>query len=322
MFTRVLPAVLAAASLMIGAAPVLAQTQPDTNSNAGDPRIRSESVLPGRLNNGRQEPRRNQRQARPAAAPTPEQNKAAAEALLTATGTTCQATETNLRGQVGEGQAVYEVACATGPGYILIGSTPPQAVDCVLLSGQADIVRARDPEADVGLQCLIEANKNVVKVVAAYAAEAGLKCTVDQGASVGKSSDGNVIYEAGCAGVDGAWLEKTPTGWTTTECLKVVSSNGTCRFTTPAEQAATLKAWFANSEAAPCDVTEARYMGSNPNGAFYEAKCAGADGLIARFDNAMAVQQVYPCAQAATIGGGCKLGAAPAPAAAAAPQQD
>ena len=324
MFTRVLPAALAAAALMMGSAPVLAQTQPGTTSNGNETTIRGESVLPGRLNPGRQEqPRRNQRPARPAAAPTPEQIKAAAEGLIAATSTTCQATETTLRGQVGEGQSVYEVSCATGPGYVLISSTPPQAVDCVLLSGQADIARARDPEADVGLQCLIEANKNVVKVVAAYAAEAGVKCTVDQGASVGKSSDGNVIYEAGCAGVDGAWIEKTPTGWTKTDCLKVVSSNGVCRYTTPAEQAATLKAWFANSEAAPCDVTEARFMGSNANGSFYEAKCAAGEGLIARFDAAMAVQQVYPCAQAATIGGGCKIGttpaAAPAPAAPPAP---
>lgn len=327
MFTRVLPAVLAAASLAMGAAPVLAQSQPGTTSTGAENRITGERVAPSRLN-PRQEaqPRgqRNQRGGRPAAAPTPEQNKAAADALLAATSTTCQTTETSLRGQIGEGQAVYEVSCATGPGYVLIGSTPPQAVDCVLLSGQADIARSKDPEADVGLQCLIEANKDVVKVVAAYAAEAGVKCTVDQGASVGKSSDGNVIYEAGCAGVDGAWLEKTPTGWTTTDCLKVISSNGVCRYTTPAEQAATVKAWFANTAAAPCDVTEARFMGSNANGAFYEAKCAAGDGLIARFDNAMAVQQVYPCAEASMIGGGCKLGTAPAAAVApaAAPQQN
>lgn len=310
MFTRILPAVIAAASLILGSAPVLAQTQPGTTSNGVETSITGERVAPSRLN-PRQEaaPRaqRNQRGARPAAAPTPEQIKAAAEALLTATSTTCQATESTLRGQVGEGQSVYEVSCATGPGYVLISSTPPQAVDCVLLSGQADIARARDPEADVGLQCLIEANKNVVKVVAAYAAEAGIKCTVDQGASVGKSSDGNVIYEAGCAGVDGAWLEKTATGWTTTDCLKVISSNGKCRYTTPAEQAATVKAWFANSAAAPCDVTETRFMGSNANGSFYEAKCAAGDGLIARFDTAMAVQQVYPCAEAQRIGGGCTL---------------
>lgn len=322
MITRVLPAVLAAASLMMGAVPVLAQTQPGTTSNGAETTVTGARVAPSRLN-PRQEaaPRtpRNQRNQRPAPAQTAEQIKASAEALLTATSTTCQIGESSLRGQIGEGQSVYEVSCATGPGYVLISSTPPQAVDCVLLSGQADIARARDPEADVGLQCLIEANKDVVKVVAGYAAAAGVTCTVDQGASVGKSSDGNVIYEAGCAGSDGYWLEKTATGWTNTACLQIVSSNGKCRYTTPAEQAATVKAWFANSAAAPCDVTETRFMGSNANGSFYEAKCAAGDGLIARFNTAMAVQQVYPCAEAATIGGGCKLGLAPAAAAPAAP---
>lgn len=321
MFTRVLPAVIAAASLMMGAAPVLAQTQPGTTSNGSETTVTGERVAPSRLN-PRQEaaPRaRGQQRGRPAAVPTPEQIKASAEALITATGTTCQATESTLRGQIGEGQSVYEVSCATGPGYVLISSTPPQAVDCVLLSGQADISRARDPDADVGLQCLIEANKDVVKVVAGYAAAAGVTCTVDQGASVGKSSEGNIIYEVGCAGADGAWLEKTATGWAKTTCLQVVSSNGKCHYTTPAEQAATVKAWFANSAAAPCDVTETRFMGSNANGSFYEAKCAAGDGLIARFNTDMAVQQVYPCAEAATIGGGCKLGVAPVAAAPAAP---
>ena len=320
MITRVLPAVLAAASLMMGTVPVLAQTQPGTTSNGAETTVTGARVAPSRLNPRQEAAPRTPRNQRPAPAQTAEQIKASAEALLTATSTTCQIGESSLRGQIGEGQSVYEVSCATGPGYVLISSTPPQAVDCVLLSGQADIARSRDPDADVGLQCLIEANKDVVKVVAAYAAEAGVKCTVDQGASVGKSSDGNIIYEAGCSGADGYWIEKTPTGWTNTACLQVVSSNGKCHYTTPAEQAATVKAWFAGTAAAPCDVTEARFMGSNANGSFYEAKCATGDGLIARFNTAMAVQQVYPCAEAATIGGGCKLGtAAAAPAAAAAP---
>ena len=70
-------------------------------------------------------------------------------------------------------------------------------------------------------------------------------------------------------------------------------------------------------EAAGCDVTEARLMGQNANGMFYEAKCAGADGVIARVNAENVVQQIYPCATAQRIGGGCTL--TPAPAAAPAP---
>lgn len=313
MFTRLFSAALGAVfalSLASAPAPADAQTpgaqqqQRDTATMQEADRLQNQVAR--NVSTGRQ------RRGRPAATPTPEQNRAGAEALLTATNTTCQIGETVLRGQIGQGENVYEVTCATGPGYVLIGTTPPISADCVLLAGQADITRARDPAADVGTQCEIASNKNIMGVITAYAAEAGVKCTVDQGSSVGKSSVGNVIYEVGCAGADGYWLEKTATGWTTTECMKLASQNATCKYTTPAEQAATLKTWLAgNADTAPCDVAEARYMGSNANGSFYEAKCGGGNGLIVRFDTAMAVQQSYPCETAQRIGGGCKLTVVP-----------
>ncbi|WP_419756354.1 hypothetical protein [Brevundimonas sp.] len=56
-------------------------------------------------------------------------------------------------------------------------------------------------------------------------------------------------------------------------------------------------------------------MGRNANGVFYEAKCEGADGVIARVNAENVVQQIYPCATAQQIGGGCKLTTAPAAAA-------
>ena len=321
MFTRnLIVAVSSAFMLAVGAAPALAQDtgQPMTPNGASPP---AERVMPGRIGGDRTERQQAPRQqrGRQPAAPTPEQIKAAAQALATATNSGCTIAEANLRGESPEKQSVYEATCTTGPGFILIGSTPPQAVDCVILSGQADISRSRDPAADVGLQCEMEPNKNVLAVITGYATQAGVACTVDQGSSVGKSAEGNIIYEIGCAGTDGYWLEKTATGWTTTECLKLVSRSATCKYTTPVEQAATLKKWFEGSAAAPCDVAQARFMGSNANGSFYEAKCAAGDGLIARFDTAMAVQQVYPCAEAQRIGGGCTLTVVPAAAPAPAP---
>jgi hypothetical protein len=314
---NLLVALSSAVLLAVGVvAPAMAQTSttaPGTSTTGTETTVRGESVLPGRIGGGRAEqPAQRQQRGRPAPAPTPEQVKTAATALAAATSSGCTVAEASLRGENAEKQSVYEVTCATGPGFILIGTTPPQAVDCVILSGQADITRAKDPAADVGLQCAMEPNKNVLAVMTAYATQAGVHCTVDQGSSVGKSSSDNIIYEIGCAGSDGYWLEKTATGWTTTECLKLVSRTAVCKYTTPAEQAATVKKWFEGGPAAACDVTEARYMGSNPNGSFYEAKCAAGDGLIARFDTAMAVQQVYPCAEAQRIGGGCTLTVVPA----------
>ena len=248
--------------------------------------------------------------------PTPEQNMAAAQQIATAAGAACQVTQANLLGVTAEQASTYEAACATGPGFILINSTPPQAIDCVLLAGQADIERGRNPAAVVGTQCTLPQNTDVVRVVAAYATEAGIPCRVDQGASIGRSTAGNLIYEVGCTDADGFWIEKVAAGWEKTECSVIITQNAACRFSTVAEQASTLKGRLTGSEAAPCDVTQGRYMGANANGSFYEAKCGAGNGLIVRFDTAFAVQQVYPCETAHRIGGGCTLTVvAPAPAA-------
>lgn len=292
----------------------LAQDYPSNpqTPTTNDGRPAAERVLPGRIGSQDDEQQRNRnrnRSLRPAAPtpPTPEEAKAAAQAQAAAAGSTCQVSEASMLGVNAEQQPMYEAACAAGPGYILIASTPPQAVDCVILAGQADLDRQRNPAADTGIQCKLPANTDVARVVAAYAQEAGVTCTVDQGASIGKSTEGNFIYEVGCNGVDGYWIEKVAGGWEKTECLTVVTQSAACRFTTPQEQAATVKTRLAGSPAAACDVTEARYMGANTNGSFYEAKCATGDGYVARFNAEGAVQQTYPCAEAARIGGGCKL---------------
>ena len=312
MFTRFLPAAVAALALTIAGAPAVAQENPAVAA-------RTQEAVTSATQQRQDRQQRQNRNSRPAAAPTPEQNKAAADALIAATSSTCQTTEVVLRGQIGEGQNAYEVACATGPGLVLIGSTPPQAVDCIALFGQADMARAADPDADVGLQCQIEANKDILKVIRQYAVEAGVACTVDAGSAVGKSEADGLVYEVGCTGADGFRIEKGSSGWAKTSCFQIVSSSGTCRYTTAEEQSSTLKAWLASSAASGCDVTQSRLMGANANGSFYEAKCAAGNGLIARFNTEMAVQQIYPCEAAHLIGGGCKLTLVPPAPAAAAP---
>ena len=319
---NILALIGAAFALTLGlAAPAIAQDYPDPTpptTGAGTDRYTGESGRSTRIPEARQE-RRNRNSQPATVPPTPEEIKAAAQLQAIAAGSTCQVSEATLLGVNAEQQPIYEAACAAGPGYILIGSTPAQAVDCVILAGQADIDRSRDPAANVGLQCVIPANADIVRVVSVYARDAGVPCAVDQGASIGKSPEGNYIYEAGCNGTDGYWIEQLPAGWEKTECLAVITQNGACRFTTPVEQAATVRTWLAGSAAAACEVTEARYMGANTNGSFYEAKCGAGDGYIARFDAGMAVQQIYPCAEAARIGGGCTLTVVPVVEAAPAP---
>lgn len=268
---------------------------------------------------GRARARARQRQAAP---PDPAVVMAEAQAVLTTAGNNCTPTEASFLGLDDQRQKVYEVVCApgTGPGYIMVAKiapATPELIDCVLLAGQADRARAANPAAEVEL-CKLPGNQNPLGVITGYAQAAGVTCSIDQGIAIGKNTAGRDVYEVGCNGVDGYWVEQGDAGaWSSTPCTIIVGQNATCRFTTTAEIAATFKARLAGTAADDCDVTQVRYMGANTNGAFYEAKCAAeGTGYIARTNTAGAVQQVYACATAQRIGGGCTL-TTTAPAAAA-----
>lgn len=304
---------------MIATQPSLAQERPGerTESDRASGTVRGEQVLPGRIGGDRAEreyrsssvrgARRPARGQPAAAAPSAEENMAAAQAQMTASGKACQVSEATLLGRDAQQQAIYEAACAGGPGYIVVASTPPLAVDCLELAGTAATARARNPEASVGQQCALPANDNALAVVSGWAREAGVTCTVDQALAVGKSSADNMIYEVGCTGQDGYWLEKTASGWDLQDCMQVIASAGTCNFTTAEEQAAGFRSKLVGTDAASCDVQGLRLMGQNTNGRFYEAKCGASEGYIVRVNAEGVTQQVYPCATAQNIGGGCRL---------------
>ncbi|MDP2117094.1 MAG: hypothetical protein Q8J71_06835 [Brevundimonas sp.] len=324
MFHRKLPALIggAFALALLASQPAFAQDVPTERgrdeSDRASGNIRGDRVLPGRIADGARD-RGARRQAQPErgrAAPTPptaEEILAGAQVQATAAGLDCQVTEAIQPGVTAEQHAIYEAACATGPGYILVAATPPQVFDCLELAGTAATARLRDPAADVGQQCVLPANQNGLAVIGGWARDAGVTCTIDEAVAIGKSEDDNIVFEIGCAGEDGYWLEKVGAGWDLKDCLQIASTGGTCRFTTPQEQAAGFRAKLAGTDAAGCDVTRVRLMGSNANGRFYEAKCAAeGEGYIARLDNAGVTQQIYPCATAQRIGGGCTFTPAPA----------
>ena len=307
------PLVALCSALMVSTvfvAPVSAQsTRPDNSTEV------QVTQAEGRT---RTRPRENRRQ--PAAPPplTAEQIKAEAEAVLVSANTACAVSDSRLLGTTGGGDKFFEVACGSAPGYLLIASTPPQAIDCILVdhsAKQAAAAAAAAPaaEAPAGApasttpKCELAGNLDIDGFLKGYAAQAGVPCTVDQVAVKGQAGTGAVIYEVGCAGADGYWIEKEATAWKKTECLQIIAQNSTCAFTTPQEQQATVKTWLAGSEAAACNIGDIRLMGQNANGRFIELTCTGSTGIIVRHDNDFKVQQVYPCATAQQIGGGCTL---------------
>jgi hypothetical protein len=312
----------AMALTLLAAQPVLAQDPPDTRggdevSDRASGSIRGDRVLPGRMGDGANDRRdrrnrdRNQQEAEPAPAATPEENRAAAQAVLTAAGVSCQVSEATLLGVTAEQHATYEAICAEGPGYLAVSSTPPQTFNCLELAGQAETTRLRDPAADVGQQCTLPVNLNPVPVLSTYARAAGVDCTVDQGSAIGKSTAGNVIYEIGCADRDGYWLENAGGSWLATPCWDLALQQDTCRYSTAAETTGAWRTILAGTDAAACDVQQARRVGRDAQGlTVYEVKCGAGDGYFARIGDTFTAQRVHPCAEAATIAGGCTLTAA------------
>ena len=307
---RLLAFVAAAATALLSAAPALAQIVDGIPPNA---------LNAGYIMEAEREALRNmQRMNAEARAEreTAAQSLANAQAAVTGAGADCKVSEAQLLGKTADNARIYEAVCQTGPGYLLIASTPPQAVDCLVAARSAaqDVAR---PATETTFVCKMPANQNGLDVLAAYAREAGIQCQVDFAGPVG-TSNGQTVYEIGCAGQDGYRLKRADSGWEKTECWIIVSAGSRCANTTPDEQFATMKARLAGTAAADCNVDGGRFMGANANGAFYEARCAGAEGYIFHVKDEV-TDRVIPCAIATPIGGGCALTPVRAAAAAAPP---
>ena len=220
-----------------------------------------------------------------------------AQGAATAAGLSCEVQEARLMGETTEGRhKIWEVACASGPGWIIIASEPPQSHDCVGQAGYAVQARAADPDAEVGLQCELEANKDVVGIIAGYARDAGLECEVDQALATGVDA-----YEVGCAGRDGWLLDKRDGAWVSRPCwITGLKTPGACMYSSRDEAAAEWPRLVAGSDAAACAPSEVEWMGDGDRGSFYEIRCSSGEGIIVRFKDD-AAQQTYSCIDAPQI---------------------
>jgi len=182
----------------------------------------------------RQTERRRRAQNGEAVAPdaaTPSQVLSAARSVADSASLDCRMTEASHPGVNADEAPIYEAVCADGPGYLLIGSTPPQAYNCLELAGSAATARMQDPTAEVGYQCELPANQNSVAVIGDWARQAGVTCRVDQAVAIGKSVESNLIYEVGCADAPGYWIEKVGDDWRLQTCEQIATTGETCRFT-------------------------------------------------------------------------------------------
>jgi len=217
-------------------------------------------------------------------------NMDAEQALLTA-GVQCRVVQAQLIGRDETGTPLYEAACADGDAYTVIGSPTNRAFDCLDLEAQAEARRVNRRIPAVR-QCAHHPTRSLVQRVGTYAAEAGLGCHVDQARSLGRTAAGLRLYEVGCRGQAGAWLEQTSTRWIATDCFRVQQGGGVCGFTDEREKAATAQRWLPTSS---CRVIEASFLGESRSGGLYEADCEGGAGFIIRRSGSGAVEAVVPC---------------------------
>jgi hypothetical protein len=225
---------------------------------------------------------------------------------LTQAGTTCQVTDSAEVGEIEGGNYLYEATCSQGTGYLVTSGDSPEVYDCLMLASSLELTPPTEGESTT--KCNLPANQDRAALIAPVARAANVSCRVDNGLHLGLTGDGKNRYEVGCAGADGFWIDVDEAGAATkTSCLTVTASNGECRYTTPAEQLATVRERFAGSTAPACTVEQGRGAGSTASSEFFEVKCAGGAGYMFRTSLAGEFQQAYTCDQALAIAGGCKL---------------
>lgn len=225
---------------------------------------------------------------------------------LTMAGVTCELAGSAEVGELEDGGYLYEAACAGGPGFLVTGGETAEAFDCLHLASSAQLNPPAEDET--ATTCTLPANLDRASMVAPVARAAGISCRVDDALYMGVTADSKGRYEIGCAGADGYWVDVDSAGVATpTSCLTVTASDGACIYTTPEEQLATIRARFAGADRTDCTIEQGRGVGATPTSEFYEVKCAGGQGYMLRTSLAGEFERVYPCAEADSIAGGCKL---------------
>lgn len=289
---------LALGILIAGAASASTDATPGPDAAGPSARSAEQDRYPARTQDRR-------RDSGPGSRTAVQIEQATREALAGA-GLTCELTGSAEIGEIEGGNFLYEAACAQGAGYLVTSGEAPEVFDCLQLGSALE--RHPPAEGETATQCTLPANKDRAAMIAPLARAANISCRVDNGLHLGVTNGGGNRYEVGCAGSDGFWIDVDATGAASKiSCLTVTADDGECRYTTSEEQTATIRERFAGANAPACTVEQGRGAGATSAGEYFEVKCAGGAGYMVRTNLAGEFEQAYPCEQALSIVGGCKL---------------
>lgn len=236
---------------------------------------------------------------------------AEAPAVLAITGAPCQIADAHYVGESNATAAdgkktkllVYEVACQTGPGYILAKSpdNTASAFNCTQAASQ----HALDPKAT---KCMLPGNEKHFAWLQPPVQKLGAPCVVNNARWIGSSDESKIDrYELGCESGVGGVLDLAREGSATAtsfdNCLIMEQRKVTCQFTTR-EQALAAVAPLAQKASASCQVNNSRLIGRvvADKEDYYEFGCANEAGFLVRAKTSGEYVAKISCANAGTLG--------------------
>ena len=201
---------------------------------------------------------------------------------------------------------IYELACKTGPGFIVTVFSPTEAGEPFTCNYLVKI-KAIDPKSP---SCILPENlpesKWMIPVVKTFLPD----CELTQWRLIGSTSTAPLIdrYEIGCKASQGGVIDYpqlTATGVPEYKnCLAMEGSKSACTFTTKDQIVAAMKPLATQANPA-CQVNNVRFVGvtKENDGIYYEFGCANPPGFMVLAKTDGTFIRNIPCASAAGLGG-------------------
>lgn len=240
-----------------------------------------------------------------------EAGRAEAPAVLARSGVPCQMSDARKIGyDVKARTSYYEVACAPGGmGYVL--QAPAEGSVTVFSCVEANTPAA--PGQPPSAPCLLPGNANPHAVLEPLLRRAGFPCAAQQARGIGQTKT-NTYLEVACR--DGAGYlvvasvpfdEARPVQIQNCLMYDDAETNLRCGLGDAAGRLAVVDRYAAQANNG-CVVKGRRFVGaSGDSSMFLEAACQGGDGYIYKVAASGALLDVYPCAKANHLLGGCTL---------------
>lgn len=202
--------------------------------------------------------------------------------------------------------SLYEIACKTGPGFIVTAITPTEVYQPFTCTLAAKIQATKA----TSIVCTLPENQPHYKWLTPVVQPFLPGCEVSDARVIGSTTQAPLIdrYEVGCGTKAGGLIDYAQLGQTASteyrSCLTTDGTSSACTFTTKEQLVETMKPLAAQADA-KCQVNNVRFVGTSNEGAsfFYEFGCTNQPGFMVRTTTTDQFERVVACSAAAGLGG-------------------